>query len=173
MSFYEQILKSMFPKDWEQSHQKILNRLFYTPFRWSVSTDEDRYMDAMAFRQRFSIRTEHEANVLEVLLSLSSKYLFEVDGDDSLENAAKLVIELLDNSGLGVEDTYANDFNIEDKIYRILDREYDARGNGGFFPIPDGVEKPDQRRQPIWLQFHDYMSAKTIDFYPFADPFCL
>jgi hypothetical protein len=139
-----------------QMHQK--------GFVWFVANDENRLQDGVDLRLEFLYETGKNApnealrtlqvSVLEVLVALSRRMEFALDG-----NAFDWAWVLMQNLGL---DKFRGCLTLRkrDQVDEILEaliwRNYDADGQGGFFPLAWPNE--DQTKIEIWYQLQNWIS---------------
>ena len=103
-------------------------------------------------------------SIMEMLIGVSRRMDFELSGVEyDSDKTATYFWELLENAGLTVyDDEYFENGDegeiteeIEKILNRINDREFDASGKGGFFPLNSPTE--DQRNVEIWYQMQAYI----------------
>ena len=144
--------------------QLLYAKKFYT----IIPNDENRAIDGMALRQRFSEEAGYNTydvldgpcSVLEMLFALAER-IDAIMADIGNENrTTKWFWELLENLGLDMfRDDVFYDLNgtvAIDKILNIfLGRTYKRNGRGGLFPLIDPDK--DQRKVEIWYQMNQYL----------------
>ena len=125
----------------------------------------DEYLYETGFVKKYSI--EGECSLLEMLIALARQMDFET-GDVYVENGNDnrtdiWFWEMMENLGLDEFDD-ARYGELGGRAYvgaiidRLLDREYDADGHGGLFPLKHPIE--DQRDVEIWYQMAAYLNER-------------
>lgn len=144
--------------------------LFSREFTWSVPNDDNRIADGLDLREKFIEDTYAErdqlwlelpCSVLEMLVALSDRIAFEVDGD-----AFQWFWVMAENAGLRhfSDASYGTGFerSVNDILDTVIDRTYAQDGRGGLFPLRNPSE--DQREVEIWYQMQMYlMEQHAID----------
>ena len=153
----------------EGFYQKLLWKLYSTPYFYEIDYDSNRAVDGLNLRKKYlshvvqDMSSElantqlHPCTMLEMLIALSRKAEDNLTYDPDLgDSTGRWFWTMLGNLGL---DKY-DDYNYyEDRINRILyvfmTHNYAPDGtNGGAFPCP-GVEK-DLRKTDLWWQLGAY-----------------
>lgn len=145
-------------------YNKLLKYLFNKEFYWLIPMDENRYFDALELREDFlddfidirpvSIEESEETlgrgcNVLEMLVALARRAVYDVVGDDSCGNIGDWFWRMIWNLHLYSLDDHNYDREMAEKIVDIfLSRKYEPNGEGNIFRI-DGR---DLRSIEIWCQ---------------------
>lgn len=145
------------------TYWKVLKVLFTTEFVWIVQNDDNRIQDGKAIRLKFLYETgidgadpewvELGCSVLELMVGLSERLAFIADGEPHY-----WFWVLMENLGLA----RYNDRHriprreIEDILTRVIFRQYEPNGHGGFFPL-ENTEK-DQREVELWSQLNEYVT---------------
>ena len=148
-----------------KKYDKLLRFLFEKEFYWSIPMDENRYFDALELREDFldyfvdirpvTIEESEEnlgrsCNVLEMLIALSKRAVYDVVGDDSCGNEAEWFWRMIWNLHLYSLDDQNFDREMAEKIVDIfLSRKYEPNGDGNIVRIDDGR---DMRDIEIWCQ---------------------
>jgi hypothetical protein len=141
-----------------QMHQK--------GFVWFVANDDNRLQDGLDLRLEFlyetgknapneALRTVH-VSVLEVLVALSRRMEFALDG-----NAFDWAWVLMQNLGLDKfrgRLTPRKRDQVDEILEALIWRNYDADGQGGFFPLAWPNE--DQTKIEIWYQLQNWISEQ-------------
>lgn len=153
--------------DPEVTYWHLLKQLYEKQCVWFVFRDENRIEDGKQLRVDF-LRAEglHRSDVdphwieigcsfLELMIALAERLRFEIDPDT---NTAYWFWEvLMTNIGL-------RDFNdaaiyepcdVDEVLNRVLFRQYEPDGTGGFFPLSHPDE--DQRGVELWFQLSAYV----------------
>lgn len=164
----ELICESEYP---DRSYLDLTTVMFDTEFKWgtqypwSVHMDDNRLADGMALRSEFSLANDiprsdmlelGACSFLEVLLGLSRRLSFVAGGTQYY-----WAWQLVRNLGL----TRMWDRMSRSKVQRTLDilerviqRQYEPDGSGGFFPLAWPQE--DQRRVELWYQLNTYVEEQ-------------
>ena len=148
------------------TYWNVLRLLFKTEFAWvdSVVNDENRIHDGKALRIEFiesqgwtvaevdSEWVETGCSMLEVMVGLARRLEWLADGTPHY-----WFWVLMTNIGLsGFNDRRRlRKAYIEDILDRIVFRNYQATGLGGFFPLQNPRE--DQRDIELWAQMNEYV----------------
>ena len=150
----------------------LLNRLYNRDFYVVVDMDENRRIDGFNLRELFESddcpmmgegSLNDEVSVLEVLVALAMSFR-ELNNDK--EPVAFYFWEMIGNLGLlnctdldwveGVEEY------VDNIIDTFLDRDYEANGDGGLFPLLDPQE--DQTEVELWYQLSAYYMENYYEY---------
>lgn len=149
-------------KDPSRSYWRLARLLFTKEFVWLVPNDDNRIEDGKNLRYEFVDQAGLDdvdlnwvnlgCSMLELMIGLSRRLAFEVEGEP-----ADWFWHLIDNLGLRDHtDTYAySDGEINHILDRIIWRNYQYSGEGGFFPLR--WVNVDQRSVEIWYQLNAYI----------------
>ena len=156
-------------RDPSKTHYLLCERLYKTPFRWSIPNDENRADDGLELRQEYLDDTddrvpsdwfELECSFLEMLIALARRASFQAGGVPG-----DWFWKMLENLGLVkfCDERYhsAIDDGVYETLQRITNRAYDRNGQGGFFPLRKS--RRDQRRVELWYQMSAYL-LENVDF---------
>lgn len=149
-----------------RSYWKLLRQLYSFPFDWSVPNDDNRSEDGMDLRFEFLDDSGQyevsptwmglQCSVLEMLIGLSRRVCFE-----SFGTPGDWFWHLLQNIELkNYNDAVysaAIEREVETCVTQLVDRQYDANGVGGLFPLMHPAF--DQRE----VELCDQMSAYLIE----------
>lgn len=159
------------------SYWLLAKELHRKEFYSLVPHDENRASDGLELREEYMREINYpryidipgECSVFEMLIGLARRMDFETgdpyDFENSIDRTAYWFWEMIDNLGLMPfdDDSYV-DYDgiriVEDIIDRFLNREYDADGNGGLFPMR--VVNEDQREVEIWYQMNQYLNEHEM-----------
>ena len=146
-------------------YRKLLKCLYDKEFYWMIPMDENRYFDALELREDFlddfidirpvTIEESEEnfgrsCNVLEMLVALARRAVYDVVGDDSCGNEGDWFWRMIWNLHLYSLDDQNFDREMAEKILDIfLSRKYAPDGEGNIFRIPD---RTDMQEIEIWCQ---------------------
>jgi hypothetical protein len=158
---YEQVADPDF-EDEGLTYWEVLKVLFKTDFAFVIRMDENRVEDGKALRRKFIAEQslsgvpdhwiEIGCSVLELMLGLAERLEFLADGKTHY-----WFWELMGNLGLRrYNDSQEIPYeDVEEILNKVIFRQYDADGYGGFFPL----RRPqrDQRGLELWAQLNDYV----------------
>jgi len=145
-----------------RTYWKLFNQLYTKEFQSFVGNDENRMEDGKALRLEFvreqnifdvpTAWMELECSFLELMVGLSRRLAFEAGGEPYY-----WFWEMVENLEL---EHYTDARRLQRvKINRVLDRvihrEYDRDGVGGFFPLRH--PRKDQRKEELWYQMNQYV----------------
>jgi hypothetical protein len=160
---YRQVADSN-AKDPSLTYWNLLRTLFKQEFVWVVPNDDNRLEDGKDLRLEF-LRESHidhadvdddwiglGCSVLELMVGLSRRLAFEADGEPYY-----WFWRLMENIGLQrYSDSHRLPIHhIEDVLERVIFRQYNYNGHGGFFPLKFAQE--DQRNVELWYQLNAYV----------------
>lgn len=153
------------------SYRKLLESLFFTPFRYSIKRDKNRAADGEEMRYRFAtvrgidhrvIDAEFHTkrcSVLEMMVALAVRCEETIMDDPYKGNRTGqwfwgMVVSL----GLGsmLDDNFDDDY-FHFTMDRFLNREYEPNGKGGLFTIRNCNR--DVREVEIWHQMCWYLDT--------------
>jgi hypothetical protein len=155
-------------------YNKLLEELYLVEFYPLIPHDDNRGEDGKQLREKFMDEEGQQAlsqsdlgpcSLLEMLIGLSFRLVFETEQSRWEKNPREWFWILIDNLGL----QWCDDLMFERlecreeldiKVKNFLDRQYKSDGEGGLFPLKN--PKKDQRRVEIWYQ----MSAYILENYP-------
>jgi hypothetical protein len=146
-----------FPND-GHTYLGLMQIMHAKEFVWIVGNDDNRLSDGRDLRVYYinagldigdpQFKNNGPVSVLEVLIGLSSRLAFLMDG-----NSKVWAWQLVENLGLHKKFDPI-DQATEDAINEILDnliwRTYEYDGSGGFFPLR--FPEKDQTKVEIWYQ---------------------
>lgn len=160
---------------WRMTHSMLLAKLYDTPFRVTLTMDENRVGDGLALRTRFIYdsgltSTERDmlkicrpCSILEIMIALILRFEEEYAVNEQDEDPINARFGYMLNSlGLAADDdtTYMGDQNRVNLILLVfLDRAYHADGRGGLFYIPGARE--DMRQIELWRQIMIWENYRT------------
>jgi hypothetical protein len=154
-------------KDRNLTYWNVLRQLYRRPFVWFVSKDDNRLEDGKQLRLQF-LRHENISSkdvdrewveigcsVLELMVAMSARLQFEVDPDSNL--AYWFWEVLMTNIGLRdcTDGAGFESCDVEETLNRVIFRQYEPDGTGGFFPLQNPEE--DQRGVELWNQMSAYV----------------
>lgn len=154
-------------------YRYLLDILYDFVFYVSLDRDENRLKDGQYLRYLFAVERGYihgpkyeefrnsfsDVSVLEVLVAFCKRIGDEIlyDPNVDFDPSARLFWTMIFNADLAKIDGECFPIEYEevcDKLVMILDRDYDASGAGGFFPLR--FPKQDQRNVELWYQFMAY-----------------
>ena len=150
------------------TYWRLLKQLFEKEFVWIVSRDDNRIEDGKELRIAFlrdqGLRREDVdpnwieigCSFLELMIAMSDRLRFEVDPDSQL--AYWFWEVLMENIGLRRHNDVGNHMkrHIDDVLNRVIFRQYEPDGRGGFFPLR--YPPKDQTRVELWYQLSAYVN---------------
>jgi hypothetical protein len=152
-----------------EHHQRLLLELYLTPFRWTMDMDENRAGDGLSMRYRYSyskglskedrdkLDKIRPCSVLEVMISMAvrAEEEYMVSGDDDM--TAKWFYHMVASLGLiGMNDVKFDREKVQEKLNKMMNRDYSPNGLGGLFFIP-GYDRDDLRTVELWYQMMAYL----------------
>ena len=161
------LYNSMFFYTTGEKYWLLSNHLFKREFYWTIPNDDNRGIDGLEFRGKWSVHHfrswevwwDAPCTVFELLVGLACRM------EDILENPTRestirdWYILLISNLGLKAytDSNWSSDVEkiVDQKIDLFLDRQYDRNGNGGLFPLEHSAA--DQRKVEIWYQLMKYI----------------
>lgn len=163
--YYQWLLRKInyIPGD---SYDELLEYLHSISFHWDVNYDGNRYEDGIQLRSIFMFeegwntlpKINEECSVLEMLISLAHRIENDVMWDGESDKTSEWFWIMIHNLGFSTHNKEEWDDILEIFMYR----QYDENGNGGLFPLKNGVRN-DQRGVEIWDQMQQYM-LENYDF---------
>lgn len=163
-NYYEWLCQRVNPE--ARPFSKLFLQLFSTTFKGYTKcpTDIHRAEDGQYLRYEFeneygkssSFSEEDPANVLEVLVALSSR-IDDILGEPSENHTPAWFWVMITNLGLirYVDHLYSA-AAVSDILTRWMDRQYAYNGEGGIFPLQYPTE--DQRQVNLWDQMAYYIN---------------
>jgi len=148
----------------------LLSRLYKWEFYGLIPNDDNRGEDGKRLRDTYlekggrigsSFLSELGAcTVLEMLIALAQRMEKELADNPKAMSAEECFWMFMDNlQWIEFDDARyidsALDGTVYDKVQILLDRTYDALGNGGIFPLK--CSNKDQRTVEIWYQMMEYL----------------
>lgn len=146
-----------------KSYDGLLGQLHTKEFVWVLPNDDNRLHDAADLRQEFAYEYEVDTrqlllevplSVLEVIIALSIRLEFQVDGE-----APRWAWTLIENLGL---EKFVDPVSvrmselIDDNLDTFIWRNYKPSGKGGLFPLKH--PHTDQKKVEIWYQMHAWIA---------------
>lgn len=160
----------------ERSYWLLAKDLHKAEFYALVPRDENRVYDGLELREDYLssigypdyVQLMGECSVLEMMIAVARRIDFQTSdpyGDDGYDQTAYWFWQMIENLGLTdfSDDVYMqmNGIDIVDNAIRqLVERQYEADGNGGLFPLRNASE--DQRDVEIWYQMCSYLNEKQV-----------
>ena len=151
-----------------KSYFGIFEIMHNTEYHWTVPNDNNRIADGLNLRPIFRAIVQNgegpplsldarTATTLEVLVALSTRMEFQMDGQ-----APRWAWKLLKNLRLtGFDDPLSDEDreHVNDILHALIWRTYKPNGQGGFFPLKHPEE--DQREVEVWYQMNKYAIERS------------
>lgn len=148
----------------DESRWDLLSEIHNKQFVWSVLNDDNREADAFELRNEFFREKGREAadssvvSVLEVIVALSRRISFDYDGAPE-DWAWQLIKNLELDKDRFLDPLYPEEVEqISDVLDKLIWRQYDPNGQGGFFPL--GFPQENQTQVEIWYQMAAYFEER-------------
>lgn len=154
-------------------HDILLESLWRQEFYSAFPNDDNREDDGRRLREMWADEVGENlgdtaefgpCRALEMMIAISNRMEFELDGSRYNKSAADLFWELVKNLGLGQYDNYtminANGWDhIHENLQIWLDRDYGKDGVGSLFPLKNWRQNSPkgQNRVEIWYQMCSYL----------------
>jgi len=151
---------------------RLAQALHSMEFRAKLITDGNRAMDGISLRVEFMQRygelgsstNRGRCTMLELLVAIAKKMSFQMYGNVAEHRTAYYFWVLIKNLRLDklTDDNWDRlngDFFVDDAVCRVINRQYDANGKGGLFPLRHSTE--DQRNVEIWYQMHAWLNENS------------
>lgn len=145
-----------------RTYWKLFRVLHHTEFIPFIPHDENRVEDGKELRYEFVNNSGLSrvdvgwlrlgCSMFELFVGLSRRLAFEGDGEPS-----RWFWQIMNNTHLSkyTDRRKFDSANVEDKLQRIIHRNYEPDGEGGIFPLIRPQE--DQRDVEIWYQAQAYL----------------
>ena len=155
-----------------RNYCEMISALHRMEFEPRIAMDSNRGMDGLQLRVDFM--NEHGAwgsatnrgpcTFFEFLVALAKRMSFLMQGEGNHGQTEYFFWKMIDNLGLTkVTDdkwNYINgEFFVEDAVWRVNQRQYQADGTGGIFPLKHPAR--DQRGVEIWYQMNAWMMENS------------
>lgn len=156
------------PSDFgNRTYKKLLKALQSHDFTYTMEMDENRAVQGAYLRQEYADEkclddcwmASYPCTVLEMMIALARISEERTMKDDDYGNrTGKWFWDMIASIGLmEMDDNEYDDKFVQDKIQRLLDRDYSPNGQGGLFTIPNAAI--DLRTVDIWYQAQWYFAA--------------
>lgn len=152
----------------KSNYKRLVGYLHSVEFKPKLAMDSNRGADGLQLRVEFmnehgpwgSATNRGPCTILEFLVALAKRMSFLTYGEVNHGQTAFYFWKMIENLGLSKVnddkwDTINGEFFVEDAVWRINERVYQADGKGGIFPLkhPSG----DQRNVEIWYQMNAWL----------------
>lgn len=164
-----------------KKYSKLLNSLLSVEFVWIHPMDENRAIDGLDLRDKFSYETDLyldassgltvKCSMLEMMAALAIRIESQIMRNLSIgDRTSKWFFVMIDNLGLnGYSDKAwktAYGREVEEICKKVIYRDYKPDGTGGLFPIKNNNQGKNWKNEQIWNQCMAYLSEN----YPNDDP---
>lgn len=156
-------------RDPSRSYFQLCETLFKAPFEWFLEMDENRAIHGQDLRDEFLDDNDlssseqwrdQPSSIFELMIALADAAAFQTSTETE-----EWFWTMTDNLGLSrfTDDRYnlAVHRVVEGILKRLIHRDYEANGRGGFFPL--GNPREDQREVGLWYQLAAYV-IENFDF---------
>lgn len=142
-----------------RNYDKVLLRLFETPFEYTMYMDKNRYSDGMSFRARLGFHFDDDCTVLEMMIALAVRIEEDIMSDPKYgDRTSQWFWKMIASLGLNKYDDDNYDERAVDEIIEdFLDRRYNSNGKGGLFTFRKKTIL-DPREVEIWDQMNWWIS---------------
>jgi len=153
-----------------ENYTMLLRHLHKIEFYGLIPNDDNRGEDGKRLRDTYMEKRGHigssflpdlgACTVLEMLIALAPRMEMELADNPKAMSAEECFWMFMNNLQWTEFDDAryidsALDGTVYDKVQILLDRTYDALGNGGIFPLK--CSNKDQRTVEIWYQMMEYL----------------
>lgn len=150
-----------------KTYWHLLRMLFTTEFVWLIPNDDNRMEDGRDLRREFTedLGIRHPdpdwmilgCSLLEMLIALSRRLVFEADGK---AGTSEWFWHLIGNLNLAnFNDVHYQEAQHKEYVQHVINdviwRTYRDDGQGGLFPLREPRE--DQRTVELWYQLANYL----------------
>lgn len=153
-----------------ESDYRLLNILNQIDFTYIMNMDENRASDGISLRYRFGYEKNIDdkvimmyldgwpCSVLEMMIALAIRCEEHIMSDSEIGDRTRLWFwEMIKSLGL-TDFKHFDENQIKSRVFKFLNREYDADGTGGLFTVPEC--RYDLRTADIWYQMMWYLCKK-------------
>lgn len=151
------------------SYRRLLMHLHGIDFNYILSMDANRAEDGVNLRYRFGQEEGYEdfmiasfldnrpCSVLEMMVALVIRCEEQIMYDPDIgDRSGRWFRDMLRSLGLvSMSDSVFDRDEVDDVIFRFLDRDYEPNGKGGLFTVNNGR---DLRSVDIWYQMCWYLN---------------
>lgn len=157
-SYFEWLYREAFT---DSRYRDLAAFLFQIDFYWSNTFDANRAADGISLRRAYLFEhgrfkenyewTDYDCTFLEMFVGLAKKLATLLDKD--IHDTMLHMLRNLDLDHM-TNDNLDEDF-VSEVATRVMDREYDYNGDGGFFPLMNPPS--DQRNVELLYQMNHYI----------------
>lgn len=154
-----------------KKYSTLLNALNSETFTYTMSQDENRYIDGLDMRYRFGYEHGYDSNIirnyidlmpcsiLEMMVALAFRIEEHIMTDSSYgDRTSEWFLNMLDSLGLAFMDNELFDYEyFEQRIHIFLNRQYSFNGSGGLFTVNN--PRQDMTEVEIWYQCMWYLES--------------
>lgn len=146
-----------------RNYQKLLWKLYATPYIWELDYDRNRAQDGVYLRTIFRSESGYivdetiPCSLLEMFIALARRAENDIMYDPDIgDRSSQWFWIMMQNLGLDVYDDYHYFESEVDKIIDIfVHRRYGNTGNGGAFHMQSPIQ--DLRKNDLWWQMNAYL----------------
>lgn len=155
------------------TYSSLLNRLYFTPFRWTIDNDGNREIDGIELRHKYiqdfvpfdtddiSDVGNEFCSVLEVLVSLAIRMEDILYDPDFGTQIPVWFWTMIDNLGLSrATDEVFDDASFFETMYIFLGRGYDSHGFGSIFYT--NRDDLDFKKMELWYQMMHFIDENYL-----------
>lgn len=149
-------------------YSMVLTVAWEMEFTYSIPLDANRALDGVDLRNVYERDTSQPVPelgpclILEFLIALSLRINYILDDPGLPDRTAHwfwVVIGNLALTHLGPHNKPEQNREISEYAFRrVVNREYDAAGSGGLFPLRSPIQ--DQRKVEVWYQMHAWIAQE-------------
>lgn len=165
---YVNYLKSLVRSYLSRDHEVLLDRLWRKEFYSVLPNDQNRAKDGIFLRDVLGEDVNYgifgPCRVLEMLIALSKRMEFNLEGTDCDEDYVDLFWEMLGNLDILQFDNLAiledaQTLQLDHILTDWLDRKYSSDGSGGIFPLKNWTKNGYKRQNKVelWYQMMSYL----------------
>lgn len=154
-----------------KKYSTLLNALNSETFTYTMSQDENRYIDGLDMRYRFGYEHGYSSDfirnyidlmpcsILEMMVALAFRIEEHIMTDSSYgDRTSEWFLNMLDSLGLAFMDNELFDSEyFEQRIHIFLNRQYSYNGSGGLFTVNN--PRQDMTEVEIWYQCMWYLES--------------
>ena len=153
----------------EGNYQKLLWKLYSTPFYYELDYDRNRAADGVNLRKIYqrefrillpevnTLDQEYQCSVLEMMIALARKAEDDIMHDPSIgDRTGHWFWVMLENLGLDIyDDVSYSEKSVERILYVFMHHQYAPNGGaGGMFSVRKSCR--DMRKTDLWWQLNAY-----------------
>lgn len=145
-----------------RDYRRLLRQLYETEFIFEMGMDENRAVDGIDLRYRYSPDGRDVPNtncsILEMMIALARR-MDNIMYDSNFGNrTSQWFWEMVSSLGLGgFTDSRYDPKTVDDILGKFMMHEYEHDGRGGLFTIPNSPD--DLSSVEIWYQMNWYLDT--------------